>query len=83
MLAANLEALGSNNYRLGPRNLGFSGIYLFDGATLSMVGENPRYPDLVWSLKKPGLLEMASGPYAGATMRRKIAGGTAAGPSQP
>ena len=70
--AAKLEALGSNNYRLGPQNLGFSGIYRFDGTTLSMVGENPGYPDLVWSLKKPGLFEMVAGHYAGASMREKL-----------
>jgi cell division protein FtsB len=83
LLAARLEALGSNNYRLGPQNLGFSGIYLFDGATLSMVGENPGYPDLVWSRKKPGLFEMAAGHFAGASMRRIVAGGPNAGQSKP
>jgi hypothetical protein len=66
--------MGSNNYRLGPKSLAFSGIYLFDGATLSMVAENPRYPNLAWSLRKPGLFEVVAGPYAGATMRRRIAG---------
>ncbi len=83
VLAATLEALGSNNYRLGPQNLGFSGIYLFDGTTLSMVGENPGYPDLVWSRKKPGLFEMAAGHFAGASMRRTVAGGPNAGQSKP
>ena len=81
--AATLEALGSNNYRLGPQNLGFSGVYRFDGRTLSLVGENPRYPDLVWSMKKPGLFEMVAGHYAGASMRRKVGGGSDAGPSKP
>ena len=83
VLAARLEALGSNNYRLGPRNLAFSGIYRFDGTTLSMVAENPVSPDLVWSLKKPGLFEMLGGHYVGASMRRKVAGGSDAGPSKP
>ena len=83
MYAASLEALGSNNYRLGPQNLAFSGIYLFDGATLSMVGENPSYPDLVWSMKKRGLFEMVAGHYVGASMRRKVTGGTDAGQSKP
>jgi hypothetical protein len=73
VLAVKLEGMGSNNYRLGPRNLGFSGIYLFDGATLSLVGENRAYPNLAWSLKQPGLFEMKTGPYAGATMRRQVA----------
>ncbi len=71
VLTAKLEALGSNNYRLGPQDLDFRGIYLFDGATLSMVGENPSYPNLVWSLKKPGLFEMVAGHYVGASMRRR------------
>ena len=83
VLAAKLEALGSNNYRLGPQNLGFSGIYRFDGTTLSMVAENPGYPDLVWSMKKPGLFEMVAGHYVGASMRRKVAGGADAGASKP
>jgi FtsZ-binding cell division protein ZapB len=72
--ATNLEPMGSNNYRLGPKGLGFSGIYLFDGATLSMVAENAAYPKLAWSLRKPGLFEVVAGPYAGATMKRKTAG---------
>ena len=72
--ATNLEPMGSNNYRLGPKGLGLSGIYLFDGATLSMVAENAVYPNLAWSLRKPGLFEMVAGPYAGATMKRKTAG---------
>jgi predicted RNase H-like nuclease (RuvC/YqgF family) len=80
VFAARLEALGSNNYRLGPKNLGFSGIYLFDGAALSMVGENPRYPDLVWSMKKAGLFELVAGHYVGASMTRTVAGGS---PSKP
>jgi FtsZ-binding cell division protein ZapB len=72
--ATNLEPMGSNNYRLGPKSLGFSGIYLFDGAILSMVAENAAYPNLAWSLRKPGPFEVVAGPYAGATMKRKTAG---------
>ncbi len=73
VFAANLEPMGSNNYRLGPKSLGFSGIYLFDGATLSLVGENAAHPNLAWSLRRPGLFEVVAGPYAGATMKRKTA----------
>jgi outer membrane murein-binding lipoprotein Lpp len=71
--AANLEPMGSNNYRLGPKSLGFSGIYLFDGAILSMVAENAAYPNLAWSLRKPGLFEVVAGHYAATTMKRKTA----------
>jgi len=74
VLATNMEPMGSNNYRLGPKALGFSGIYLFDGATLSMVAENAVYPNLAWSLRRPGLFEITTGLYAGATMKRKTAG---------
>ncbi len=73
VLAVKLEGMGSNNYRLAPPNLGFSGIYLFDGAALSLVGENPAHLDLAWSLRQAGLFEMKTGPYAGATMRRQVA----------
>ena len=69
-----MEPMGSNNYRLGPKALGFSGIYLLDGATLSMVAENAVYPNLAWSLRRPGLFEITTGLYAGATMKRKTAG---------
>ena len=58
-----LEPLPNNRYRLGPKNLAYHGVYEFDGKTLSMVGENPGYPDLVWSMKKPGLFEMVTGNY--------------------
>jgi hypothetical protein len=71
--AAALEALGGNNYRLGPKNLAFSGIYRFDGTNLSMIAENPRYPDLVWSMRNAGLLEMAGSNFAGASMTRRTA----------
>ena len=81
--AAVLEALPNNRYRLGPKGLAFSGVYQFDGTTLSMVAENPGYPALVWSMKKPGLLEMEGGNYVGASMKRKVAGGTDVKSSNP
>jgi hypothetical protein len=83
VLKARLEALADNRYRLKPESLAFSGVYEFDGNTLSMVAENPAYPDLVWSMKGPGLFKMTTGNYLGATMKRKVAGGTDAGHSQP
>jgi septal ring factor EnvC (AmiA/AmiB activator) len=66
-----LEALANNRYRLGPQGLVYSGVYQFDGKTLSMVAENPGYPNLVWTLKQPGQFKMESGSYAGASMKRK------------
>jgi hypothetical protein len=83
VLKARLEALVHNRYRLKPESLAFSGVYEFDGNTLSMVAENPAYPDLVWSMKGPGLFEITAGTYAGAAMKKKVAGGTDAGHSQP
>jgi hypothetical protein len=78
-----LEALASNRYRLGPQNLAFHGVYQFDGKTLSMVAENAGYPNLVWSMTKPGQFEMLEGSYAGASMRRKIVADASVGPHEP
>jgi myosin heavy subunit len=83
VLRARLEALVNNRYRLKPESLAFSGVYEFDGNTLSMVAENPAYPDLVWSMKGPGLFEITAGTYAGAAMKKKVVGGTDEGHSQP
>jgi septal ring factor EnvC (AmiA/AmiB activator) len=83
VLAVQLEGMGSNNYRLTPPNIAFSGIYLFDGASLSLVGENTQFPNLVWSLKQPGLFEMKAGPYAGATMKRQAPGGPNSASAKP
>jgi hypothetical protein len=70
-----LEFLADNRVRLGPKgsNLVFTGVYQFDGKTLSMVAENAGYPDLAWTMKKPGLFEIVKGSYAGASMKRKVA----------
>ena len=70
-ISVKLAALGNNRYRLSPQGLAFHGVYEFDGETLSMVAENRGYPDLVWSLAKPGVFEMIEGNYLGATMKRK------------
>jgi hypothetical protein len=78
-----LEALANNRYRLGPQNLAFHGVYQFDGKTLSMVAENAGYPNLVWSMTKPGQFEILEGSYAGASMRRKIVADASAGPHEP
>lgn len=83
MQPATLEALGSNNYRLGPANLGLSGIYRFDGTTLSLIAQNPSHPGLVWSMTAPGLFEMVAGDYKGASMRKKAVGGADAGAAKP
>jgi hypothetical protein len=83
VLTARLEALANNRYRLKPESLAFSGVYEFDGNTLSMVAENPAQPDLAWSMKGPRLFEIAAGTYAGVTMTKRVAGGTDAGHSQP
>jgi hypothetical protein len=76
VLTARLEALATDRYRLKPESIVFGGVYEFDGNTLSMVAENPAYPDLVWFLRRPGLFEMTTGNYAGATMKKKVVGGT-------
>ncbi|MBN1589121.1 MAG: hypothetical protein JW888_06380 [Pirellulales bacterium] len=70
-----LSHVEGNRYRLVPKSLAFSGVYEFDGTKLSMVAENPGYPDLAWSKKGPGLFEMVGDDYKGALMRRKAAGG--------
>jgi chromosome segregation ATPase len=81
-LSAKIEALADNRFRLGPQSLAFSGVYQFDGKTLSMVAENAAYPNLVWTMKAPGQFEMTEGRYAGASMKRKAAGGAEAGPAK-
>lgn len=80
-----LVALENNRYQLVPKNMNlvFKGVYEFDGKTknLSMVAENSGHQKFVWSLKEPGLFEIAGKSYAGATMKRKAIVGDEVKPS--
>ena len=56
VLTAKLEALANNRYRLKPESFAFSGVYEFDGNALSMVAENPGYPELGLVFEKAGAI---------------------------